>query len=1423
MEFFCAPYGNEVALDSQCFSNFVYTFAESVFFGLFIGFEYFFVVSTQSCERFSLWTVLAFVPITCFLLLTLVLFYIPAELVSVGQVTSVISQLCLWTLVMSSYSSHFDKSAYSKSSLYSIKFLVAGQFFSPVFKTYALFLSNYPVNGNEILLFCTQVLLNFFIFFFAVFLFLFENHEKTEVLLPKNVEKAFYEPTGILKKLTMYWIWPLIKLGNTSAIQNSDIPPISKTEHSEYQSSKLQNYIDSVYNSTSSYSLLLVLFKCYLREILAVTALGSVLIVLDFTSPIFVKLLENYLSSDQPLWRGCALITYMLLCKILQTLLTNYHSFLFRLLSFHIESAISTEIFKKLLKLPASSISESIQGLDPGLSSGKILNLLSSDTGQLTTGITDSMKLFLLPFTCSLGFYLMFISIGVSGGITGTSIIIVLLILNTIIGKQSTHANKRLMETKDHRIKLCNELLSNIRVLKIFNWELKVSEKVLKARDKELEQQTIILLWFLVSIFLNWGTQDYMAAGVISTMAISGEILTPGNVYAGLAAMKVLNTSIFVLPPIINSLIRTRVSVARIQGYLRIPNQERYIEYNTSVSAVSIKNASFIRKENKTTNELASIKRVLKDVSFDIGQGELIAIVGKVASGKSSLLQVLVQNIEFLKDPEAFIRVKGSVSYCSQEPWIQNKSIRDNILFGKTFVEEKYWQVIRVCMLDKDLKMLSGGDLTEIGEKGINLSGGQKARINIARAVYADTDILLFDDPMASLDQYVSKSLFEECIYKYLKGKTRVLVTNNQQYLSHVDRIFVMKSGKIIQIGTFSDLITSPGYFRDKFMIELQQTKLSNTQSNVLEDNIQSSNKALISNEDRVVGQVKLSIYKIYYKLSGTWAVVLGVFIMICWQGVRMFTDFYLAFWTTESESEQMEDLVQNVLVFIFGCILVNLLILGKTFNSFYSGLRASRKLFVNMVGALVDAPVNLFYDVNPMGRIINRMTGDMNTLDYQLVYVSYWALTQIFNVIMVVSFCIATVPQVLVVVPVAAYLGFKVQKFYLASSREIIRLNSMSKSPIIQFFSETMSGLSTIRAFNYEENFFSHFCSLINTNIGLSICDLGCTGWITITLELVFSLILATTSFFIIQSRNSLDAGLAGVCLLYCLNLPQSIYYLIMSLSSVENSMVSAERVHNLSKIPSELPRCQALDQSLVNWPSSGKIEFCQFSARYRPQTEVILKSLSFTINPQEKVAVMGRTGSGKSSIVNSLLRMIEGEAGCIFIDGVNIADLGLDFLRQKICVVLQEPALFEGTLKENIDLLGIYQDDDIENIVKIVGLDLGFNALNMIIKENANNLSVGQKQLVCIARALLKDCKIVAMDEATASIDFKTDKMLQEVVKERMKDKTVLSIVHRMENIKNFDRILVMEQGKVAEFDTYEALISNKSYFWNLSGNTE
>jgi ABC-type multidrug transport system fused ATPase/permease subunit len=1269
--------------------------------------------------------------------------------------------------------------------------------------------------------------LQYLIFFQTFLVFLvgssIREESPTESLLNANENEresqASYQTQNFYMKLSMLWVYPILKLGTIRSIDFKDIEKIGKSDQCHVQNQKLQNFMPQVYETMKKNALLMAIFKCYRREILIITFLGVILMIFDFTVPIFIELLENFLASSQPTWRGIALVFYLLLSKLTQTILRSFHTFVFNLLHYNIQTAVTSEIYQKLMRVSTSVMSSE------SLSFGTVLNLANVDSGQITTGITDGMKLAVLPFTFTLGFYLMFHTIGSSSGLTGSVIVFILLALNTFIGRQSTKAQKSLMSAKDSRIKTCNEMLANIRMLKIFAWEGKLSEKVLQEREVEVKAQEKILLWFIFSIFLNWGTQDYMSAGVISTMALSGTVLTPGKVYAGLAVMKVLNSSIFVLPPIINCLVQTRVSVDRIQGFLRAKDQKSFVRSTLHQNhSIFIRNASFswnLTPDGKE-NELKEFKVALRNINLVVGKGELVAIVGKVAAGKSALLQAIAQNMEIVEGDDSLVEVNGSLAFCNQEPWIQNKTIKENILFGKNLDTNLYQEVLRVTMLSNDLASLPGGDMTEIGEKGINLSGGQKARVCIARAVYSNSDILLLDDPLAALDQYVGRAVFEECIKKHLKNKTRLLVTNNQQYLGLCDRILVIRKGMLVQNGRFDELISIPGHFRDKFMVSIQQKEMS--QKSLNEELTQSLSKEispeikLNDSEDRVIGKVDVSVYKQYFRHYGHKSLASVFALLLIWQGLRMFTDFYLAYWTSESKSTQDSNLIQNVAIFITGSLFVNFAVLITNLTSFSSGLKASRSLFISLIQSLSNASISLFYDTNPMGRVLNRLSRDMNELDSSLVYRVFWALTQIFAVLMSITFCLFTVPIIIFCIPLTAFLGMKVQKFYLSTSREVIRLASISKSPISQHFSESLSGLSTIRAFNTQKRFTSEYCEFVDQSTVLGIYETGCSGWISITLEGIFDLVLAGSALAIVLTRGEIDPGLAGACLIYAMSLPASVSYMIISMASLENSMVSVERVLTMAETPSEGFRVQKNDKRLENWPSHGKVIFQNFSARYRPGLQNVLNSVNFELKPAEKIGIMGRTGSGKSTIVKAILRIVQRVGGNIFIDGVDVESVGLDLLRQKICVIVQEPALFHGSLRENIDLLGVFNDLDILKALEIVGFSQNGFGIDSIIGENANNLSLGQKQLLCIARALLKRSKLAILDEATASIDFQTDLLVQKVVMESMKESTVIIIAHRVASVENCDKVMVLDHGEIAEFGTVKMLRECNGAFCRL-----
>lgn len=1420
MEEFCNPYSGKTSLSSYCFGVLGFSAADSIFFSSLILIELF-LHKMKFCSRPSQ-AVLALIMLTIgwnFLGLTLTLFYLKVKQVALAEVLSSLLQTGAWLVVFNCYYKYYSPYEFCKTSLISLKFFVIFRAFCVVYLIAMGFLV-VPEESEQKVVMWVKVCGNFWILGFLAVLMKKKKLEIDQFLLEEDSSLGEYEKAGVFSRLIMNWTFGLLKLGNTRPLETTDIDNVRKVDSADHQQEVLHEYINSVYNTSDKYSLLKTIIRCYKWELLTLTSIGVFSSFLEFSTPVFVALLENYLNSNDPLWKGVSILIYLLLTKVFHCLVANQYDFQDRILSLHVKSALSCEIYEKLLKISVNSIS---QNKEDSLSYGKIVNLIQVDVESITYGIISIMNLIILPFTWGFGFYLIFVTIGWQGGVTSTAIIIILMIFNLLLGRKMSSTRKELMEKKDVRMKACNELLSNIRIFKVYGWEEKLAERIYEARELELKKQLIMFVIQTLSIFISWGAQNYIATGVIVTLVLSGKTLTPTNVYAGLAIVRVVKNSLYIIPNIINSFIETKISLTRIQDYLRAKDQIVYIEKRYSGNAVDIKNSSFtwdIKQEKSDDGELQVTKRTLKDINLEVNKGELLVVVGKFASGKSSLLQSLIPNMVLMAGEDSSVSINGKVAYCNQESWIMNKTIRDNILFYKEMNEEKYSEVLRVCLLESDLDIFPGGDLTEIGERGINLSGGQKARISIARSVYADTDIYLFDDPLAALDQYVGKTLFEQCILKHLKGKTRILVTNNQQYLSHADRILVFNNGEIVQTGIFSELSQQTGFFSQEVMVDMKQAELEEgLETKKPSTTLNLKEKKLIDSEERAIGSVKLSVYLTYAMYAGGWTVIfLGVLFMVLWQVDRMYTDIYLADWTDQSAKEQDRKMVQNIVIYSVGSFFINIFILFRAGNNFLAGLRAARIMFKQMMEALLNASIPLFYDVNPMGRVLNRFSKDQNSVDSVVIGAFNWSLAQVFQAFMYITFCIYTVPVVILTVPITLYLARRVQNFYLESSRELTRLESISRSPIVQHFSETLNGLSTIRAFRYEENFKSQYYSLFNQNTALNFYKTGCSCWVSIMFEVISDIVLACSTLIIIFSRDSIDPGLAGACLTYAMMLPEGIYYSMSALSSLENSMVSVERVHNMKTIEKEEERKGFKDELLIqkSWPQQGQIEFMNFSARYRPNTDLILKNLTFIIKENEKIGVMGRTGSGKSSLVNALFRVIPADAGAILIDNIDIAEIGLNLLRQKLCVIPQDPALFRGKLRENIDPLLQFTDESILNTLKKVELDLG---IEFEISDGASNLSVGQKQLICIARALLRGSKIVVLDEATASIDFKTDILIQEIIKVEFKMCTVLTIAHRINSILESDRILVLDNGMVAEFDTPEKLRNNNGVFCKLT----
>ncbi|KAL4492939.1 hypothetical protein ABPG72_020718 [Tetrahymena utriculariae] len=938
-------------------------------------------------------------------------------------------------------------------------------------------------------------------------------------------------------------------------------------------------------------------------------------------------------------------------------------------------------------------------------------------------------------------------------------------------------------------------------------------------------------------------------------------------------------------------------------------------------------------------NKLASYdKYVLKNIHLTIPKGKMIAFVGDVGSGKSSLLYSLIGEMKFddFQEAKPRVEINGEMAIVHQKPWIINGTVKDNILFGRPYVEEKYRECVRYACLETDFGILTYGDMTQIGDKGVNLSGGQKARISLARVLYSEADILLLDDILSAVDVHVGKSILQNCLMDYKKHTTRVVATHALHFLKYMDYIYILDKGSITNEGTYEKIQSCKQFksiykkyikeqfessaededykknkqkqnnythtshsldqheqeeeeleqnffgeeeevqqgddeFKKSFQILTKQDscdvpfQIPNYEEDI-ESGIHSKNKIkcrvcrqekmkqaiknmikekkkieqydnLVLQEDRKRGQVSTSVIKKYTKLNGgLWYIIGAISSMILWESIKMGSNVWISEWTGHNqESNNSFFLIGYV---IFACS-YGFMALIRSAVLLSGSIKCSRIIYRRMVSKLLFASLNEFFERIPVGRILNRLSKDVQVIDQDLAYGIGVFLATISTIIGDTLLCVyASSLWVLIPIFIFIYACKRLQQYYMNAQREIVRLETISRSPIVQYFGETLMGLPSIRAFRQQKRFSEAHCKNIDENKKNQIAFIAMEGWFKLNLTFL-SLMVNTTAICFCLFYNKSDPSMTGLLLTFAFNIDSEVQDLIMSQSSVEKKIVSFERCYSYTKIESEKGQLDYLRQRndlreqrfklkdrssdpLIKWPSKGVIEFQNVHLKYRPNLACVVKGLTFQIRSQEKIGVVGRTGAGKSTITLSILRIIEAFKGKIIIDGIDISQIRLDQLRSKITIILQDPQLFDGTIRQNVDPLGQYSDSEIIITLNQCQLHRFVNSergLDTYLNEGGDNLSIGEKQLLCIARAMLKRSKIVLIDEATANIDVQTDYMIQQTIQNVFKDCTVLTIAHRINTIMKSDRIIVLNKGTIEEFDSPQNLLKNpKSLFYSI-----
>jgi ABC-type multidrug transport system fused ATPase/permease subunit len=991
--------------------------------------------------------------------------------------------------------------------------------------------------------------------------------------------------------------------------------------------------------------------------------------------------------------------------------------------------------------------------------------------------------------------------------------------LTSFVAKRFTKLEEEMMSYRDKRVTLMTQALNAIRVVKYFAWEKSVEKEVMDIRDRELSSRKKLARSEVLSGLGYMAVSTIVLFIALATHALRGKPIDAALIFTCVSLFGLIEGPFGDLSHLISRCTNGYVGAIRLSKFLK---QETKLETEVNENAEKNSDAG-VELSHLTAFYENAENPVLKDINLKVNHGESVAIVGPVGSGKSSLLYSILGELKIKEGKVHFTdNNRPKISYLPQEAYIINSTMLENILFGEDCTDDEIQHALLFSCLSKDLLQFSGGLMTEIGEKGVNLSGGQKQRVGLARAYLSKPDLILLDDPLSAVDHDTEDKLCELLIFGAWKNKTRIVVTHRLEHLNQFDKVFFIQDGKITDSGKYEELVKNSPAFREFYAEHSKSRNESAAKGEeevIVEQKEKSKTESLVritEDEDRETGAVKKTIYFDYVKSLGgddpktrPWILLLliagAVFVALA----PLIQKAWLSYFSTHQNKMPAIHAIG-----IYGIIGICVLVLSLLNNFFWleRGIKSGKNMHDKMLASVLGAPVR-FFDSTPVGRIIQRFSRDIESVDVYLQWSFISVVHCLLQIAVSVCLILALVPFMIVIIAPVLFAYYIIQKNYRSPAREAKRFDSVARSPRYSHFKETLQGLVVIRSFSKEKWFMESFYQKLAESQRMFYSHYMLNRWFSSRIPMIGGIISMSTAIGITISAyyGWMNAGTAGLVTLYSLSFWGYLNWGVRMFADIESRMTSIERLKFFANLPAEPQVLKATETVLASvWPPEGQLVAENIKVRYAPHLPFVLKGISFKIPAGSKVGIVGRTGSGKSTLFQTLFRFIELEEGCISIDGVDISTVPLERLRKSIAVIPQDPTLFMGTIRNNLDRYNEYSDDEVIRVLKHSGLwsmiEILPGGLNAEVYESGSNFSQGQRQLLCLSRALLINAKIIVMDEATASVDVQTDALLQKVIREELKGITMLIIAHRLGTVKDCDQIIEIDGGKSRTIKKHE-----------------